>query len=319
MKMILTDGCGLEQSFRPVISPKSCVMRNPTTVHLLSDREGFVSDIVSEAISRSDSPSEGPRPPLFELGAIYLNKKRIYADQLVIAGDYLRVHGMPKRYARPQGLAQRILWQDDDLLVVDKPPGIPCHATVDNGVENLLTWLSEIVGTRTYITHRLDIPTSGCLAVAKNPEAVSRFNRAMLKSRVDKEYEALVEGHVSVDGLITHWMVDEEWAPRHVQAEPFEKSLECRLNILEKNFEGPYTRLRIKLETGRTHQIRVQMSALGHPVLNDVMYGATRVLEADVIGLRAARLEIDDFKSANRLVFESQSRWTELFPFLAKS
>lgn len=230
------------------------------------------------------------------LGAIYRNKRRIFQNETTQAGEYLRVHTRPRRYERPTDLAERILHLDDRLVILDKPTGVPCHATVDNGKENLLSWLSEHLGRPIWITHRLDVPTQGCLVMALSSDAAARFNQLLQRDSLMKTYDAWVEGRCERTGRIQHWMVDDNWAPRQVKDTPFEKSLECLLNIEEADYHEPLdvTRLTIRLLTGRTHQIRVQMAALGHPILGDGMYGSRAPLKEERIALRARDLSFPD-------------------------
>lgn len=236
---------------------------------------------------------EGTRK-LFELGAVYLNKRRLFADAGVIPGDYLRVHTEPRRYRRQTSLCSRVLHEDAHYVVLDKPGGLPCHATVDNGRENIIGWWEDETSEKLFITHRLDVPTSGCLVLARTPEAASRFNKHMLRGLVKKNYEALVEGDFQRDGEIVHWMEKGDWAPRVVHANPREETMECRLSILSREKTGDATRLHLELQTGRTHQIRAQMGALGHPVLNDEMYGGARLDPADRIALCARSITYSD-------------------------
>lgn len=232
---------------------------------------------------------------LFDLGAIYLNKRRVFADAGVLPGDYLRIHTEPRRYRLPARLSTRVLHQDANFIVFDKPGGVPCHATLDNGVENMIGWWEQETGEKLFITSRIDVPTSGCLVLARSPLAASRWNRLLLKDFVRKEYEAIVEGEFPFEsGEIVHWMEKENWAPRKVRAEEFPDALECRLEVLSRAIEGTHSRLRLRLITGRTHQIRAQTAALGHPVLNDEMYGACRVNPRERIALCARRLSYRD-------------------------
>ena len=279
---------------------------------------GLRDSTALEALHEQSGLSEDFLRDLFTIGAVYLEKKRLFDPARPIrTGTYLRLHSQPRRYQQPVNLAAQILHENEHWIVLDKPPGVPCHATVDNGIENLISWMGTIRGAPFFITHRLDLPTSGCLVLAKNPEGASRFNKLMLKGRVEKEYEVLVEGDFQHAGMITHWMKDEEWAPRSVEDEHFFGSLECRLEILEKENWGPISRVRVKLHTGRTHQIRVQMSHLGHPVLNDKMYGAKILTEEDRIGLRAARLSYTEDPDDGLQSYDSKPQWPEVFLDLA--
>lgn len=238
---------------------------------------------------------DGKIRELFELRAVYIDGKRMAGDQDLTEGRILRVHREPRRYSVPADPPSWIVRELADFIVVDKPAGIPVHPTLDNARENVIAALSK--DRPLFVTHRLDIATSGLLILAKTAAAQSRLNSLFKNRLVEKIYEADVEGRCEAFGAITHWMEPGERAPRRVRAEVVEGGTECRLEILESRLTGDNTRLRLRLGTGRTHQIRAQMQALGHPVLNDVMYGAIRVAEGERIALRATRLAwpaIDD-------------------------
>lgn len=261
--------------------------------HIIAPAPGEVSKLVQEHLRETpEKVSDWLR-----LGAIYRNKQRIFADAKVLAGEYLRIHTRPRRYEKPADLAQRILHLDDRLVILDKPAGVPCHATVDNGVENLLHWLSEDLKRPIWITHRLDVPTQGCLVMALSSDAAARFNMLLQSDGLRKSYDAWVQGKVERTGLVRHWMVDGNWAPREVRDERFDKALECLMEIESVHYDESIdcSRVSIRLLTGRTHQIRVQMAALGHPLLGDGMYGSKYPLKRDeLIALRAKELRFPD-------------------------
>lgn len=281
-------------------------MHSNKILHLISQGPDSVLEVLKSQVGLSDERSR----ELFSLGALYLNKERIYDPETKLqAGDYLRIHSDPRRYRKPPNLESYLLAETADWWIVDKPSGISCHATVDNGTENLIAWLREDLNADFHITHRLDVPTSGCLVLGKTPESVRKFNKLQMNDLVQKEYEALVEGRLDLTGLVTHWMKKDQWAPREVYAEERLDTQRCDLEILESEFCGAVTRLRIRLLTGRTHQIRAQMKLLGHPVLNDVMYGAERRRDGEIIALRARTLAIET-EPAKVLRVEAPIDWS---------
>ncbi|HRO67367.1 MAG TPA: RluA family pseudouridine synthase [Pseudobdellovibrionaceae bacterium] len=281
-------------------------MHSNKILHLISQGPDSVLEVLKSQVGLSDERSR----ELFSLGALYLNKERIYDPETKLqAGDYLRIHSDPRRYRKPPNLESCLLAETADWWIVDKPSGISCHATVDNGTENLIAWLREDLNADFHITHRLDVPTSGCLVLGKTPESVRKFNKLQMNDLVQKEYEALVEGRLDLTGLVTHWMKKDQWAPREVYAEERLDTQRCDLEILESEFCGAVTRLRIRLLTGRTHQIRAQMKLLGHPVLNDVMYGAERRRDGEIIALRARTLAIET-EPAKVLRVEAPIDWS---------
>lgn len=282
-------------------------MSSERVFHFISPGPGLLREVLENAYGMSETRSR----ELFTLGSLYLNKARVFDPETPLKeGDYLRIHSVPRRYLKPEGLKARVLGETDLWWIVDKPSGIPCHATVDNGIENLQKWLGQEVGGAPWVTHRLDVPTSGCLVYAKDVEGVRVFNKLLLAKKVHKEYEALVQGRFDQTGVITHWMKKGEWAPREVFPEEQPDTLLCQLEILESEVFESCTRLRIRLLTGRTHQIRVQMQALGHPILNDVMYSGRRIVEKDAIALKARKLEIEQ-SPERRHCFEAPVDWSD--------
>ncbi len=240
-------------------------------------------------------------------GTIYLNNKRLSSSgqtepfdsdnentlrlQLK-AKDYLRVHTRPRRFQKNDfDWRARIFFQNSDFIVVDKPAGLPCHPTVDNVKENLLSYLQDSLGFKNLgVTHRLDLVTQGLLVVAKSKDFVRSFNLELAEKRVQKKYEAIVSNPPPSLGLHTHFMEPSPRAPKRVVAEARPGFARCDL-ILEHLERLPtglaiesglaeadrrkltLFKLHIALLTGRTHQIRAQLSTLGCPILGDVAYG----------------------------------------------
>jgi 23S rRNA pseudouridine1911/1915/1917 synthase len=181
----------------------------------------------------------------------------------------------------------RIVYEDDDVVVVNKPIGVAAHPTVGWTGPTVLggllgaghTIATSGAAERQGIVHRLDANTTGAMAVAKSEHAYSHLKRAFKERTVDKRYHALVQGHPdpfrgTVDAPIDrHPAGDGRWA---VVAGG--KASITHYDTIEA-FRAA-SLLDIKLETGRTHQIRVHMSALRHPCVGDMMYGADPTIAA---------------------------------------
>jgi len=206
-----------------------------------------------------------------------------------------------------------VIYADDDVVVVDKPVGVAAHPspgwegpTVIGGVAAMGHRVSTSgAAERQGVVHRLDVGTSGLMAVAKSERAYTALKSAFRERTVDKGYHALVQGHPdptrgTVDAPIDrHPTADYRWA---VVADG--RPSVTHYDTIEA-FRAA-TLLDIKLETGRTHQIRVHMSALRHPCLGDLTYGADPTLAAR-LGLRRQWLH------AQRLGFPhpADGRWME--------
>lgn len=218
------------------------------------------------------------------LGRIAVNGVPVKGGYALEFGDVLDFD-VPERaplIALPEAIDIPIIYEDNDLLVVDKPAGMVTHpahgATSGTLVNALLAHIGELPGDalRPGLVHRLDRDTSGLLVVAKTQGALSALGIAMKARRIHREYLALVHGipeHASgkIEGAIARdphnrlkyaIVTDGKPAVTHY--------------TLRETFTG-YSELIFRLETGRTHQIRVHLSTMGHPLLNDPLYGREEV------------------------------------------
>ncbi len=223
------------------------------------------------------------------LGAVYVDKVRVRAD-LLVPPSYVRIHNRPKRYKTDSiDWAGRIVFENENFLVVDKPAGVPVPPTVDNFLENTKYHLEQVKACPLYVTHRLDTLTEGLLLLAKTPSFQSAFNRLLAEGRVEKEYEALTRSLVPV-GLHEHYMEPGIYSPKRVLAEARPGWKLCQLEVLSCVAREKVFASRIRLMTGRTHQIRVQFQAMGHALVGDPLYG-TETESSPALGLRAGKLE----------------------------
>ncbi|MBO4273746.1 RluA family pseudouridine synthase [Microbispora triticiradicis] len=214
---------------------------------------------------------------------------RTRAAELIAAGEVL-VDTIPPPPAAPMPVAEpvpgmTILYEDDDVVVVSKPIGVAAHPTVGWTGPTVIGGLlggghrvsTSGAAERQGIVHRLDANTTGVMVVAKSERAYTHLKRAFKERTVDKRYHALVQGHMdplrgTVDAPIDrHPSGDGRFA---VVAGG--KDSVTHYDTIEA-FRGA-SLLDIKLETGRTHQIRVHMAALRHPCVGDLLYGADPTL-----------------------------------------
>jgi len=244
--------------------------------HYISEKNEPIVDFLSQHLSIDLDQSHS----MLKFGAVYLNRSRQLLPAELKAGDYIRAHTEPRRFP-VQGLEWKnlILFENEDFVLIDKPSGIPTHATVSNLYENALEQMKLHLKNNFYVTNRLDVATNGLLVLAKTKAFQTAFNNALRDSKVTKHYEAIVENHLEHLGHIVHYMKNDYTQPKILSDLEQEGYLRCELEILdtEKFFSEekfPLTKVRIHLLTGRTHQIRSQLSRIGHPVLGDKLYGS---------------------------------------------
>ncbi len=231
---------------------------------------------------------------LIEMGAIYVEQQRALDPQFLITKEnLLRIHWSPKRFFSQR--EPKILFENTDFLICDKPSGIPTHPSLDNYRENLWHWLQKQRSDPLLPIQRLDVLTSGLIAFAKNRTAQKLFQSDSLlapeQSRKFKKVYTTISLQAPPLGLQSHWMADSARAPKKQAFKEDPKAKLCRLEVLaveRREFAalGPLYQSHIELLTGRTHQIRFQMSQLGCPLIGDEMYGG---VPSDYFGLRSIR------------------------------
>ncbi len=240
---------------------------------------------------------------LLEEGRVQLADRPVKKNYKCVRGDVFDV-ALPEPEDVPlvaQNIPLDVVFEDGDVIVVNKPRGLVVHPAPghpDGTLVNALLWhcgesLSGIGGEkRPGIVHRIDKDTSGLLIVAKNDFAHQALSGQLADRSLSRTYEALVRGNLREDA----GTVD-----RPIGRHPTDRK---RMAVTEKNsrpavthweviarYKG-YTHVRCKLETGRTHQIRVHMASLGHPLLGDFTYGAPspeKGLEGQCLHARALR------------------------------
>lgn len=203
-------------------------------------------------------------------------------EQLSVA-----VHPRPPLRAFPEPIPLAVLYEDDDLVAVNKPAGLVVHAgagvtrgTLVNALLHHFRALSTLAGSlRPGIVHRLDKNTSGVLLVAKNDFAHRRLAEQFQQRAVEKHYLALVHGRLPrAQDRIRLRVARDRWRRTRMTTRSALRGREAITDYRVLRELGNFTLVEAVLHTGRTHQFRVHFSALGHPVVGDTLYGAPRIL-----------------------------------------
>jgi len=210
-------------------------------------------------------------------------RPRLKAAEKLRGGESVSVRTPPPQAAAPQpeALPLTIVYEDEHLIVVDKPAGMPVHPGPGHSgstlVNALLAHCPDLPGIggvqRPGIVHRLDKDTSGLIIVAKDDEAHAGLTRQLKERRVQKTYLALVEGHLSPkEALIDAPIGRDPNNRRRMMVRGIEgREAQTRYRVREE-FRG-YSLVEASPITGRTHQIRVHMASIGHPIAGDSVYG----------------------------------------------
>lgn len=219
---------------------------------------------------------------MLEDGSILVNNQKVKPSYLVSTGDIVEVikDYVKECTLKPTKMDLDIIYEDDDVLVINKPSGVVVHPgsgnkdeTLANGLIYYTNELSTLNGNlRPGIVHRLDKDTSGVMLIAKNDKAHQILSEDFKEHKVKREYVALLEGvfphnEAKIDAPIGR---DVKNRKKMCVTGTNSKNAITYLKVLKRYKE--YTLVSLKLETGRTHQIRVHMKYIGYPVFNDPVY-----------------------------------------------
>ncbi|HGW4592896.1 TPA: 23S rRNA pseudouridine(1911/1915/1917) synthase RluD [Proteus mirabilis] len=196
----------------------------------------------------------------------------------MLGGEKIEVDALIEEDVRwePQNIPLNIVYEDDDILVINKPRDLVVHPGAGNPDGTVLNALlyryPEIVNVpRAGIVHRLDKDTTGLMVVAKTVPAQTHLVEALQRREITREYEAVATGRMTAGGLVNEPISRHPTKRTHMAVHPMGKPAVTHYRVME-HFRA-HTRLRLRLETGRTHQIRVHMAHIHHPLIGDQLYG----------------------------------------------
>ena len=294
------------------------------------DFDSFEEQIVAEDGIRLDSfvgeafqVSRSKAVSLIENGFVLVNSRKQKKSYTLVRGDVVRA-AFPADEScdiTPENIPIDIVYQDSDLLIVNKPQGMVVHpapgnysGTLVNALMYHVRDLSGINGVlRPGIVHRIDKNTSGLLMVAKNDKAHVSLASQIKEHSFDRAYEAIVHGTPKDPFGDVRYSIGRSRTDRKKMAAfdensnlPGVRNALTHYSVIE-SYKG-FSHLRLVLETGRTHQIRVHMKAIGHPVVGDDVYASEKLERFGLCGqcLHAAMIGFVHPSTGKHLTFESE-------------
>jgi 23S rRNA pseudouridine1911/1915/1917 synthase len=248
---------------------------------------------------------------LLEDGNILVNSHPVDPDYRLHKDDKIDINVPPPQASdiQPENIPLKIVYEDSDLVVIDKPAGLVVHPTsghIRGTLVNALLYhfknLPDSGGLRPGIVHRLDKDTSGLMVVAKNEVSFEKLKEAFANHQIQKSYYALVSGHLDPkEGTIRAKIDRHPKNPMKFAVSAEGKEAETYYKVVTE-FKD-FSLLTLQPKTGRTHQLRVHLEAIRHPIAGDKLYGGKMILGRQF--LHAYRLRLVSPSTKKELEFSS--------------
>ena len=247
---------------------------------------------------------------------VLVNDKKVKNSYKVKTGDIIKIEEFKEEEIsfEPEKMDLDIVYEDEDVLVVNKPNGLVVHPAIGNAKHTLVNGLmyhsknlSTINGEfRPGIVHRIDAYTTGLLMVAKNDKAHEILSNELSDKKTYRKYIALVWGVINSDTATIDAPIGRDSNERKKMTVTANNSKEAitHLKVLERYKNA--TLIELQLETGRTHQIRVHMNYIGHPVVNDPVYGRRKLIDSTGQCLHAKELGFTHPTTLKYMQFDSE-------------
>ncbi|MCF6515059.1 RluA family pseudouridine synthase [Lactobacillus sp. S2-2] len=285
-------------------------MSNKKINLIINNEVGRLDKVISEAF---DEISRSRAQNLIENNFVDVNEHKEKPKYKVQQKDRISIE-IPEPEEinlTPQNIPLDIIYEDEDVIVINKPEGMVVHPSPGHPDETLVnallyhTKLSPINGSiRPGIVHRIDKDTSGLLMVAKSQMAHESLSEQLKNKTNKRKYIALVHGNIKEQSGTIKAPIGRSKNDRKKQAIVSDgRFAETKFNVL-KRFNQDYTLIECELKTGRTHQIRVHMKYIGHPLVGDPLYGPRKTIQGHGQFLHAKVLGFKHPKTNEDLLFE---------------
>ena len=267
-------------------------------------------------LSKNTEYSRSKIVKMIKDGLVLVNGKKVKNSYIVKQDDIIEIEEPEEEVMDviPEDIPLDIVYEDDDVMVINKPNNMVVHPAVGNNTGTLVNALvyysdslSDVNGSfRPGIVHRIDADTTGLLMVAKNNKAHEILAKELEEKKTTRKYIALVWGVIKEDTATIDAPIGRDINDRKKMAVTAINSKDAvtHLKVLKRYKNA--TLIELQLETGRTHQIRVHMNYIGHPVVNDPVYGKRKVFDKSGQCLHAKTIGFKHPKTGKYMEFDSK-------------